>query len=91
MLFDGPASRDRSQVPPYPARGRGASAILALCSAVALLMAGAFAWILRDLSLTGFFLAVSIGAAAFAALFWPDDRSGPKAPAPRRSAQDFDL
>jgi hypothetical protein len=70
---------------------RGTSAILALCSALALLMAGGFAWILRDLSLTGFFLAVSIGAAAFAALFWPDNRSRPEAPASRRSARDFDL
>jgi high-affinity Fe2+/Pb2+ permease len=47
---------------------------LLACAAVAIAFSVAFAWYFRDWSLTGFFLAVSVGAAGIAAVLWPDRR-----------------
>lgn len=51
---------------------RALSFLLLACSLLAMLLAGAFTWALRNASLAGFFLAVAIASAAFALLFWPD-------------------
>ena len=51
---------------------RALAILLLACSLLAVLLAAAFAWALRNASLAGFFLAVGIASAAFALLFWPD-------------------
>jgi len=67
--MDEPAKPDED-----PRHSRFISLALLGCAIVAASFAGAFAWYFRDWSLTGFFLAVSVGAAGIAAVLWPDSR-----------------